>query len=281
MRTDSIRIAPAAVALLAGASLTGCLAYNEECSRFMTDPEGIAGWLAGEVRITKPEVRTRDNAIGQLVAESYFHAFDAESERFRPDLAVVNSGAIRADGVCEPRDALKKGPVKRRQLRDVLPFDNKVVVVSMSHRQLKNVFEHSLAGYSQIDPKGAYLQVYGAEVWASCALDPEVLATDGTRQSEGKRVTRIVLHRRDGAAREVPLDPPSDVEKVRVAVDSFLQGGGDGFLDLKALDPAATDTISAGSFGFEIVAKHFAAAYPEVTPLAAEAEPRVHLEACR
>jgi len=47
--------------LLAGSLvfvLGGCLSYNEECARYVTDPDGVAGWLDGNVAITKNDVRT-------------------------------------------------------------------------------------------------------------------------------------------------------------------------------------------------------------------------------
>ncbi|MGI5865556.1 MAG: 5'-nucleotidase C-terminal domain-containing protein [Myxococcales bacterium] len=278
---------PLVAALLA----VGCVEYNEECSRFMEDPDGVAGYLAGDVPITKPVVRTDDNAIGQLVAEAYYHAFDDQQSKYWPDIALVNSGAIRYEGVCESREKLFGGPVKRKVLRDVLPFDNRVVVVSVTHRQLKNILEHSVYKYDTTDPKGWFLQLYGGEVFVDCREPGETLNPDGTRATEGRRITRILIHHRPceenpdnpscGQSVEVPLDPPSDTEKIRVVVDSFLQGGGDGFGDFKAVDPNASDTLSAGSFNFEIVARYFSKAYPAEAPLPATAADRVHLHECR
>jgi 2',3'-cyclic-nucleotide 2'-phosphodiesterase (5'-nucleotidase family) len=269
----------------------GCVEYNEECSRFMTDPEGIAGYLGGDVTITKTKVRTDDNSVGQLVAEAYYAAFDDQPSQYWPDLAVVNSGAIRFEGVCESREILKKGPVKRKVLRDVLPFDNRVVVVSVTHRQLKGILEHGVAGYSAIDPKGSFLQLAGAEIRVNCSLPSETIASDGTRATEGQRVVSVAIQHRPcevapsdpqcGQTVEIPLDPPSDTLKVRIATDSFLQSGGDNFLDFKSVDPNAADTVSAGSFNFEIVARYFQQAYPSTAPLAAEAADRVMLQECR
>jgi 2',3'-cyclic-nucleotide 2'-phosphodiesterase (5'-nucleotidase family) len=280
------------LALVAAALAVGCVEYNEECARLMEEPDGVSGYLGGDVTITKPEVRLKDNTIGQLVAESYLEAFGDQQQKFWPDLAVVNGGAIRSEGVCESRTSLKKGPVKRKVLRDILPFDNRVAVVSVTHHQLKNIFEHSIASYSGTDPKGQFLQVAGVEVFIDCREPGETLSADGkSRVTEGSRVMRILLHHRGcdvrpddpacGTVTEIPLSPPSDTEKVRVAIDSYVQGGGDGFLDFKALDPNADDTLSAGSFNFEIVAQHFLKAYPASSPLPGEAAARVHMTECR
>ncbi|HCF61282.1 MAG TPA: hypothetical protein DFS52_25210 [Myxococcales bacterium] len=275
------------VALLAA----GCVEYNEECSRFMQEPDGVAGYLAGDANITKAVVRTDDNAIGQLVAEAYYHAFDEEQAKDRPQLSLVNSGAIRSQGVCESREVLYGGPVKRKVLRDVLPFDNRVVALSLTHKQLKNMLEHSVFKYDKAEPKGWFLQIYGGEVFFDCREPGETLDAEGMRATEGRRVTRVLVHHRSceedpenpdcGKSVELPLAPPSETETIRVAVDSFLQGGGDGFVDLKAVDPNASDTLSAGSFNFEIVARYFSKAYPAEAPLSATAEDRVHLHECK
>ena len=105
--------------VLAAALLGGCVEFNEECSRFMSEPEAVAGYLDGDVDITKAVVRSEDNAIGQIVAESYYEAFNDQAPKYWPDLAIVNSGAIRSEGVCESREVLSRGPVKRKVLRDV------------------------------------------------------------------------------------------------------------------------------------------------------------------
>ncbi len=272
----SALLAPLLAAALAG----GCLAYNEECSRYMSDPEGTTGYLDGDVRIAKAYVRTADNAIGQLVAEAYYSAFDDKSERLRPDLAVVNGGSIRSDGVCQVREVLPKGAMKRKVLRDVLPFDNSVLVVSLTHHQLKNVLEHAVGYYSLTEPKGSFLQIYGLEFTADCSRPAEQLDASGKRKSEGQRITHIAVRRRDGSTLPIPVETPSDTEVVRVALDSFLAGGGDGFNDFKSLDPNASDRASAGSFGFEVVARYFAKAYPESKPLPAAPQARVTLISC-
>jgi 2',3'-cyclic-nucleotide 2'-phosphodiesterase (5'-nucleotidase family) len=258
----------------------GCLAYNEECSRYMTDPDGVTGWLGGDVSITKVDVRTADNSVGQLVAEAYYAAFDDKKDSLRPDVGVVNGGGIRADGVCQTRTSLPQGAVKRKVLRDVLPFDNTVLAVTLTHHQLKNVLEHAVASYSTTNPPGSFLQVYGLEYGADCNLSAEKLDANGQRVEEGHRITSLQIKKRDGSSVAV-ADPPSDTETVRVGLDSFVAGGGDGFGDFKALDPNAPDRASAGGYNFEIVARYFAKTYPEASPLPGRAAPRATLVNCK
>ncbi len=274
--------------LLATLALAGCgdlVAYNQECSPVVTSPDEVTGWLGGDVRTLKAEVRVKDNSIGQLVAESYYNAFDAMDSRLRPDLGLENAGSIRSEGVCVSREVVKKGPVKRKVLREVLPFDDQVVVVSVTHKQLKNIFEHAVAAMTPsgaANPSGAFLQIHGGTIAADCNRQAETLKSDGSRDREGQRITRITIKRRGGTEFDVPLNPPSETETVRVAINSFLLEGNDNFVDLKAVnknDPK-TNYVSAGAFNFEIIAARFKSAYPESTPLAAVPETRVFLTDC-
>ncbi len=264
-----------AAALLFGA---GCVEFNQECTPLVSEPDAVTGYLDGEVSITKPAARTKNNSLGQLVAEAYYFAFEDYKPEERPDLAVENSGGIRFESPCEIRESLRKGAVKRRHLREVVPFDNNVEIVEMSYKQLKGMFEHSVAAFTsagQANPSGAFLQVHGVEVWVDCSKPAEALGPDGARVKDGERVTRMVIHRRDVSALELPISEPLAMEqgKVRVATNSYLAGGGDGYLDFEEGEAVA----SAGTYGFELIAGYFKKTYPESSPLPSAAPERVHL----
>ncbi|MFN7130496.1 MAG: 5'-nucleotidase C-terminal domain-containing protein [Myxococcales bacterium] len=275
MSSSAFRTALLAALLLPA---LGCVEFNEECSPLVSDPDEITGYIDGNIGVTRQAVRLKNNSLGQLVAESYFHAFSNLRPEDQPDLAVENSGGIRFESPCESRDFLRKGAVKRRHLREVVPFDNKVEVVKVSYRQLKGIFEHSVASFSpagQANPSGAFLQVYGVEVWVDCSKQGEAIGADGSRTREGQRVTRMRLVRKDGSTVEIPINEPEALDKgfVRLAINSFLAGGGDDYVDLRGSEKVD----SAGSFGFELVASHFKKTYTAAAPLPAEAPERVHL----
>ena len=256
-----------AIALLGGAS--GCIVYNEQCSPLIENPEDVTGYLGGDVSTLKATVRTSDNSFGQLIAESYYFAFESSRAELRPDVAFENSGSIRSEGICTSIDTVPKGPVRRKVLREVLPFDNGVAAVTVTHHQLKKIFEHSVAGLSPTgtaSPAGAFLQLYGATVSADCKLPAEALKADGTLDKEGARITAITLLRRDGTTFDIPLVPASDTQTVRVATNSYVVTGGDNYAAFKELDPNANDSLSAGGFNFEIIAQRFKTAYPETKP---------------
>jgi 5'-nucleotidase / UDP-sugar diphosphatase len=273
-------------ALLAAAALLlapGCPVYNQECSPILNDPDVITGWLGGDVQTIKAVARTRDNPFGQLVAEAYYHAFDSGTTAHLPDLGLENAGSIRSEGVCVSRETVKKGPVRRSVLREVLPFDNSIINISVTHKQLKNILEHSISSLTPAgttSPPGGFLQLWGATVEADCNRTAEALKSDGTRDHEGDRITAITLLKRDGTSVPLPF-PPSDTEKVRIALNNFIGQGGDNFLDLKSTDVNAPDTISAGGFDFEIIASYFKATYTEAKPLPATPPARWILTDCR
>lgn len=282
-------IAALALGPLAVVSLGSCAVYNEECARFVADPDGVTGYLGGVVDIQRSSVRLKDNAIGQMVAESFYNSpYEGTDER--PDLAIVNGGSIRSDGVCEVRDSLPPGGVQRKVLRDILPYDNEVKMVTISYKVLKQVFEHSIIEYEPLDPPGGYLQIAGARVTLDCSQPAQSLDANGHVTQEGKRVVSIELRQRDcQAADEESCYTKLNLEAegtVNIALDSYILGGGDSFSMFQAARKDAElankewSEFKAPFINLETVASYFAEAYPEEAPLSSEPETRVILQNC-
>jgi 2',3'-cyclic-nucleotide 2'-phosphodiesterase (5'-nucleotidase family) len=240
---------------LALGTFTGCLAYNEDCSPLVDNPDEVVGTLGTDTDITKPSVRTSNNLVGQMVAEAYTHSIPGDAI----DIGTENAGDIRADGVCETHNVLPRGSVLKKTLREVLPFDDTVVAVSVTPGTLKAVLEHSVANLVDATktngntPSGAFLQLAGATVSADCT---RTAASNGV---PGLRITRIELDGGrvvwDGAA----FDDPA--RTIRVAVNSYVLTGGDGYTMLKGLDPAQAKPVTAAGLNFQIVARWFAQSY--------------------
>ena len=89
-------------------------------------------------------VRRQETALGNLVADSM--AWYAR--RKGADFAVQNGGGIRAD--------LPEGTITMRRAYEILPFDNSVVLVSMTGRDVLELF-NTMAGISPGD--GGFPQV--------------------------------------------------------------------------------------------------------------------------
>ncbi|HEU4460278.1 MAG TPA: 5'-nucleotidase C-terminal domain-containing protein [Methylibium sp.] len=163
------------------------------------------GHAAGRFDGEREQVRGRRNPLGVLVAEAMRQAADA-------DLAVLSSGGLRA--------TLPEGPVTRRGLLTVLPFGNRLVVVTMPGSELRSYLDAVL----RMTPgSGAFAQYSG-------------LVLDGATTA-GARV---------GGR---PLDPQ---RSYRLALPSFIAAGGDGYPDLRShagyRDTGLIDSALLGDF---------------------------------
>ncbi len=121
------------------------------------------------------------------------------------DLAVLNGGGIRAD--------IPQGPIRVRQVRDVLPFDNFPVVLRLSGREIKEVLEQAVSeagGHG-----GKFLQVSGMRFVYRPSAPP------------GGRIQEVWI----GSG---SLDPEGFYT---LATNDFLAAGGDGFSVFKKAFP--------------------------------------------
>lgn len=92
--------------------------------------------------------RTRETNLGDLIAEAYRHATQA-------DIGLVNGGSIRSDRLYEP------GPITQADVYDILPFNNPIVAVEITGRVLRAAIEHGLSKIGVEKADGRFLQVAG------------------------------------------------------------------------------------------------------------------------
>lgn len=156
-------------------------------------------------RLAAPAKRTKDPAAsgsaGNLLA-------DLMRERTKADLGLMNRGGIRTD--------LEAGPVTRRHVFEIMPFDNAVSVVSLRGKDFLAGVERAVEGkaHSGLEFSGCVIEV---------ALDEQ-----GGRHLAGIRV---------GGA---PIEP----ERVyRVAMNSFMADGGDAYFETKSMVEREDDPI--------------------------------------
>ena len=182
----------------------------------------VAGWnarvalLAATVigRNARTLTRSRDgeSPLGDLVAD----AMRAESGA---DLAFTNSGGLRAD--------LAAGTITRGAVYDIIPFDNTLVLVRLTGRQVRELLEDGLA-HGRIS------------------------------QQSGLRYRFDLSRPRDGRLLAVTLADGSPLDEARtytVAVNNFMASGGDNY-DTLARAGGQTDT---GTLVREALERHLAA----------------------
>jgi 2',3'-cyclic-nucleotide 2'-phosphodiesterase/3'-nucleotidase/5'-nucleotidase len=126
---------------------------------------------------------------------------DAQRAAAGADVAIMNNGGIRA--------SLPAGPVSYGQLFEVQPFGNGVVRMAVTGAELRTVLEHA------IEADGPHAHVSGISV-----------RYDATRPA-GERVLEI--RRADGR-------PVRDGDRLTLAVNDFMAGGGGGFASLTTLE---------------------------------------------
>jgi 2',3'-cyclic-nucleotide 2'-phosphodiesterase (5'-nucleotidase family) len=125
--------------------------------------------------------------LGRLLADAFRHIG-------RTDVGLVNNGGIRAN--------LAAGSLSYGALFDAMPFQNRLVRISLTGAALRDMLEHAL------EPGTPTAHVSGLRV----SYDP--------RRPAGQRIKRIRL------SNDRALDPR---RTYTLAVQDFVAGGGDGF----------------------------------------------------
>ncbi|MFI8194618.1 bifunctional metallophosphatase/5'-nucleotidase [Streptomyces sp. NPDC085946] len=162
------------------------------------------GHISGDIGNTGTE-----SPLGDLIADAqlaYGKELDPET-----DLALMNPGGIRAPLTYEAKAGEGDGVVTYAEGFTVQPFANTVNLQDFSGTQLIQVLKEQVSGANAAAPK--ILQVSSGLTYT----------LDLTRTGADRVVTDSI--RLNGA----PVDPAATY---RVATNSFLAGGGDGFTTL-------------------------------------------------
>ena len=160
-------------------------------ARFARELDAVIGHTATPLDARRHPLRTQETNIGDFVA-------DAMRARLRTDVALMNGGGIRSDRIVPP------GPLTRRDVVSLVPFNNVVVVLEMTGRRLREALEFGLADRER--QGGQFLQVSGMTL----TYDPQ--------RPRGERLVTAEVGGR-------PLDAEA---RYRVATVDFLARGGGG-----------------------------------------------------
>ncbi|MEU9370351.1 bifunctional metallophosphatase/5'-nucleotidase [Streptomyces avermitilis] len=190
------------------------------------------GYIAGEIGNTGTE-----SPLGDLIADAqlaYARSVDPEA-----DVALMNPGGIRAPLTYAASGGEGDGVVTYGEAYTVQPFANTVNLVNLTGAQLITALQQQVSGSNEAAPK--ILQISGGLTYT----------LDLTKAGAARVVTDSV--KLNGTA----IDPAA---YYRVAMNSFLAGGGDGFAelgkgtnvvvggdDLAALEAYLTANSSAGT----------------------------------
>ncbi len=167
--------------------------YLREAEAALSEVVGYA-----EDTFSYRESRTRETALGDLVADSMLWY----TRDLGVDFALQNGGGIRAD--------LPRGNISKASTYAVLPFNNRVHVLTMKGREVQALFDYI---GTVAEGEGAFPQV-----------------------SEGVRFTvnRVTKKCEDILIRGKPIEPD---RSYKIATNRFLARGGDGYrIFLEAVD---------------------------------------------
>ena len=162
------------------------------------------GYIAGEIGNTGTE-----SPLGDMIADAqlaYAKSVDPEA-----DLALMNPGGIRAGLTYTSSGGEGDGVVTYGEAYTVQPFANTVNLVDLTGAQVITALQQQVSGSNEAAPK--ILQVSGGLTYT----------LDLTKTGAARVVADSV--KLNGAA----IDPAATY---RVAMNSFLAGGGDGFAEL-------------------------------------------------
>ena len=165
-----------------------------------------------------PNGRTCESLVGDVVT-------DAMRVTYGADVALTNSGGLRADLTCPAEDQpddfcggdLPANAITRGTVLNVLPFGNVVSTVEISGAELLAMLEHGIGAMPEV--AGAFPQVSGI------CFTYDITATPGSR------VTSVVRQAEDGSCTSEALDL-TESSTYLLATNDFVAAGGDGYPDL-------------------------------------------------
>lgn len=208
--------------------------YKAELDELMKQVIGTATVkLDGE----RQNVRSKETNLGNLIADGML----AKAKELKnADIALMNGGGIRA--------SIDEGEITMGELRTVMPFGNTLFVLDLTGQQLKDGLENGISGAKLADLPGKFPQVAGMKFkW-----DPSAPA--------GDRVYDIMIMK-DGSYK--PLVP---TESYRMATNSFVANGGDGYKSFAEAIAEGKYNEDLGYPDYEIFMEHVSKLGGTVSP---------------
>jgi len=172
-------------------------------------------------------IRTANNLAGNIVSSIM-------RDKFKTDIAFQNGGGIRGDKI------IPAGPVTDKDINTMFPFGNNVTIMKVTGHTLKQILERSV--HNLPEPSGAFLQISGLKFTLNIKGTAQKLKLDSKGNpvkisTAGTRVSDIQIL--DKSGRYIKVYPK---HKYSLATNSYLAGGGDGYIMLKNI-PGKVETF--------------------------------------
>jgi 5'-nucleotidase / UDP-sugar diphosphatase len=100
--------------------------------KYQTQVDAVLGQVICKttVFLDGQNVRRRETNSGDWLA-------DVVRQTAGADLAILNGGGIRT--------SLSAGPIRLREIHEIIPFENYIVALEMTGREVRQVLEHGLS----------------------------------------------------------------------------------------------------------------------------------------
>jgi 5'-nucleotidase / UDP-sugar diphosphatase len=181
----------------------------------------------GEIKVdlnaSKSLVRKNESLIGNLIADAM--KADAESKEKRVDFAIMNGGGIRFNAETRPTGIYPAGLFTSGMIDEMLPFGNSNVIVQVTGKELKSIFERSVAALPL--PQGPFLQVSKEiKILIDTTMEPQIideLVEPNVIINDGERIRSIKIN-------NIEYDPTNVYSLI---VSDFIADGNDGYIMFK------------------------------------------------
>lgn len=200
------------------------------CNRKKRAPEpNIIGKLTVDLNANEFVVRKREALIGNLISDAIKNDFENKNKLV--NFILVNGGSIRFSSSKRTDGIYKSGDFTSDMADEMLPFGNTTVIVTLTGKQLKEIFERSVAQYPLA--KGNFMQLSKeVKIVVDSTQPGQVLNIEETAiVNPGSRITSIKIG-------DVEYD---NLTLYKVGVPDFIAEGNDGYVTLKKLSANLKD----------------------------------------
>lgn len=170
------------------------LCFQSCCKENDLPPSDVLGEILVDLDANKTIVRTKEALIGNMICDGIKNEMDRRGETV--DFAIMNGGGIRFDVNKRPSGIYLAGVITSATVDEMLPFGNANVIVKVTGRELKSIFERSVAQLPLA--AGPFLQVsHQVKIIIDTTKAPQVineLVSPPVIVSYGRRIISIKIN---------------------------------------------------------------------------------------
>jgi len=182
----------------------------------------IIGVVAVDLITEQEIIRKVENLAGNMVADALMEY--AVTNGYTSDFSLIGSGGIRFDESIRIDGVYPAGNWTNLMVNELLPFDNPLILVTITGAELKQTFERSV---SKLPAAHSIFQQLSHEISIEVDISKQAQVIDQAQNPPvlvipGQRIISIMI---DG----VEYNP---ITQYTLLTNNFLADGGDGFIAL-------------------------------------------------